>query len=210
MELLGTGTPSMWGGFFAVVAFMLALDLGVFHRTSHAVTFKEALGWSVTWVAVALGFAGLLHLTLGDVKSMEFLTGYVVEKALAIDNIFVFVAVFSAFAVPAAYQHRVLFWGVFGAIVLRAFFIFTGAALLERFHWLLYLFGLFLVVTGVKMFLQREAHEDVTQNRLYRLVRRLVPATDGYRGDAFLSKPSRPSRSRWASLDSGKMVDDEG
>lgn len=190
MELgvLGSGEPWMWGGFLAFVAAMLGLDLGVFHRASHVVSAREALGWSVAWVALALGFGGLVWVLLGETHALAFLTGYVVEKSLAVDNIFVFVAVFSAFAVPAAYQHRVLFWGVFGALVLRAGFIFAGAALLERFHWLMYVFGAFLLATGVRMLVQKDGDADVTDNRFYRWIRRVVPATDGYRGDAFFSR----------------------
>jgi tellurite resistance protein TerC len=185
MDLLGSGTPLMWGGFLAFVLSMLAIDLGVFHRKSHAITFREAAGWSVVWVALALAFGGLVYLVFGPVSAMEYLTGYVVEKSLAVDNIFVFVAVFSAFAVPAVYQHRVLFWGVLGALLMRAAFIFAGAALLEHFHWTMYLFGGFLLLTGVKMLMQKEEASEVTHNPLYRLIRRWVPSTDGYRGGRF-------------------------
>ncbi|MDP2306987.1 MAG: TerC family protein [Pseudomonadota bacterium] len=186
MELLGVGTPTMWAGFLSFVVFMLALDLGVFHRKSHAVTMREALAWSAVWVACSFGFAGLVHYWFGWETAVEFVTGYAIEKSLAIDNIFVFVAVFGAFAVPAALQHRVLFWGVLGALVLRALFIFAGSAILLRFHWVLYVFGAFLLLTGLKMLYLRNApEEDVTQNRLLTLLRRWIPSTDGYRGDAF-------------------------
>ncbi len=188
MDLLGIGSPAMWAGFLLFVVFMLTLDLGVFHRKSHTVSFREALGWSVVWVVCAFGFAGLVDHWYGSQKAIEFLTGYAIEKSLAVDNLFVFVAVFGAFAVPAAYQHRVLFWGVFGALVMRAIFIFAGAALITRFHWVIYIFGGFLVFTGLKMLWQRDAPEaDVTQNRILTLLRRWIPSTDGYRGDHFFT-----------------------
>lgn len=188
MELLGVGTPMMWAGFVLFVILMLALDLGVFHRTSHTVSAREALAWTTVWVCTALGFSGLVYSGFGPDKAMEFLTGYAIEKALAIDNIFVFVAVFGAFAVPAATQHRVLFFGVLGALVMRAAFIFAGSALIMRFHWVLYLFGALLLLTGVRMLTARsEAPEDVSNNRLLAVLRRWVPATDGYRGDAFFT-----------------------
>jgi tellurite resistance protein TerC len=183
-----TGTPLLWGGFIAFVLLMLALDLGVFHRKAHVVSLKEALTWSLVWVAFAVGFGGLVGWWFGPEKMLEYFTGYVVEKALAVDNIFVFVAVFSSFAVPALYQHRVLFWGVLGALIMRAAFIFAGAALLERFHWLLYVFGGLLLVTGVKMLMQRDQESDITQSGWFVKLRRLLPTTDGYRGDAFLVK----------------------
>ena len=178
----------MWAGFLLFVVLMLALDLGVFHRTSHTVTAREALAWTVVWVACALGFAGLVHYGFGADKAMEFLTGYAIEKALAIDNIFVFVAVFGAFAVPAAYQHRVLFYGVLGALAMRAAFIFAGSALIMRFHWVLYVFGALLLLTGVRMLTaQGGPPEDVSKNRLLVVLRRWVPSTEGYRGDAFFT-----------------------
>jgi tellurite resistance protein TerC len=135
----------------------------------------------------ARGFGGLVHGLLGEEAALAYLTGYVVEKSLAVDNIFVFVAVFSAFAVPAAYQHRVLFWGVLGALVLRGAVILAGAALLARFDWLLYVFGALLVLTGLRMLKQQEDHGDVTHNRLYRWVRRVIPATETYRGNRFFT-----------------------
>ena len=132
---------------------MLALDLGVFHWRAHVVSLREAATWTAVWIALALLFAGGIWHFLGPQKGMEFLTGYLIEKSLSVDNIFVFVVLFGYFAVPRAYQHRVLFWGILGALVLRAAFIFAGTALLTRFHWVIYLFGAFLVVTGVKMVL---------------------------------------------------------
>ena len=176
------GTPWMWTGFLAFVLAMLALDLGVFHRQAHKVSVKEAAVWSVVWVACALAFNALLWQGFGAQKGMEFLTGYLIEKALSVDNIFVFVLIFGAFSVPEAYQHRVLFWGILGALVMRAIFVGLGAALLAQFHWVLYLFGAFLLITGVKMLLLRDAEFDPrTQPRLP-LLPRLVPAVETYHG----------------------------
>ena len=145
------GTVWLWGGFTAFVLVMLALDLGVFHRKAHEVRFREALTWSVVWVALALAFNALIWTWFGPTKGLEFLTGYLIEKALSVDNIFVFLVIFSYFAVPSAYQHRVLFWGILGALVMRAIFIAAGAALITKFHWIIYVFG------GVLLLHRREA-----------------------------------------------------
>src|SRR5512137_384084 len=142
------GTLWLWGGFTAFVLAMLALDLGVFHLKAHEVRFREALAWSIVWVGLALAFNALIWTWFGPTKGLEFLTGYVIEKALSVDNVFVFLVIFSYFSVPKAYQHRVLFWGIVGALVMRALFIFAGAALLERFHWVMYVFGAILILTG--------------------------------------------------------------
>jgi len=179
------GSPWMWGAFLAFVLAMLAVDLGVFHRTAHRVSLKEAALWSGVWVILALAFGGLIGTTYGAEKGVEFLTGYLIEKALSIDNIFVFVLIFGAFAVPEAYQHRVLFWGILGALVMRAVFVALGAALLAKFHWVLYLFGAFLLLTGVKMLWLRNAAFDPRDNPLFKLFRRFVPAVDAYHGPAF-------------------------
>lgn len=179
------GSPWMWGAFLAFVLAMLALDLGVFHRTAHRVSLKEAALWSGVWVILALAFGGLIGTVYGAEKGVEFLTGYLIEKALSIDNIFVFVLIFGAFAVPEAYQHRVLFWGILGALVMRAIFVALGAALLAKFHWVLYLFGAFLLLTGVKMLWLRNAAFDPRDNPLFKLFRRFVPAVDAYHGPAF-------------------------
>jgi tellurite resistance protein TerC len=184
MEITTIATPGLWLGFTALVLGLLALDLGVFHRHAHAVSFREALGWSIVWVALALAFGAWIWVGFGPEKGGEFLAGYVIEKSLAVDNVFVFLVLFSTFAVPAALQHRVLFWGVIGAIVLRAIFIALGAALLARFHWVMYVFGAFLVLTGVKLFLQK-AEPDPTANPVFRLFRRLVPSVPTYHGGNF-------------------------
>ena len=164
---------------------LLALDLGVFHRHAHAVSAKEAGIWSAVWVALALCFNGLVVHWFGRDRGLEFLTGYVIEKALAVDNIFVFYAIFAYFAVPAVYQHRVLFWGVLGALLLRAVFIVLGAALLAKFHWVLYLFGAVLVVTAIKLLTMAEDGIHPERNPAYRLLTRWVPAVSEYHGGRF-------------------------
>jgi tellurite resistance protein TerC len=179
------GSPWMWGAFLVFVLAMLALDLGVFHRTAHRVSLKEAATWSAVWVILALGFGALIGKVYGSERGIEFLTGYLIEKALSIDNIFVFVLIFGAFAVPEAYQHRVLFWGILGALIMRAIFVALGAALLAKFHWVLYLFGGFLLLTGVKMLVLRNAAFDPRDNPIFKLFRRFVPAVDTYHGPAF-------------------------
>jgi len=179
------GTPWMWAGFIAFVLALLALDLGVFHREAHKVSVKEAGIWSAVWVALALGFGALLWTTHGAERGTEFLTGYLIEKALSVDNIFVFVLIFAAFSVPEDYQHRVLFWGILGALIMRAVFVGLGAALLAKFHWVLYLFGAFLLITGVKMLVLRNQGFDPRSNPVFKLFRRLVPAVDTYHGPAF-------------------------
>src|SRR6185369_10661311 len=141
------GTPWLWFGFVAFVLGMLALDLGVFHKKDREISIKEALTWTGVWVSLAMLFNAGIYFWFGPQRALEFLSGYVIEKALSVDNIFVFIVVFSTFAVPAKLQHRVLFWGILGALVMRALFIVLGAALLHRFHWVSYLFGGFLVFT---------------------------------------------------------------
>ncbi|HVW31898.1 MAG TPA: TerC/Alx family metal homeostasis membrane protein, partial [Acidimicrobiia bacterium] len=174
-----------WLAVLAVLAGALALDLFVFHRRPHEVTMREAALTSGLWVALGLGFAGVVAVVWGGHAAGGYLAGYLIEESLSVDNIFVFSLLLTAFAVPAANQHRVLFWGVIGALVFRGIFIAAGAALLETFHWALYGFGAFLVVTGIK--LARSKHEAVEpeRNLALRLVRRLVPMTAGYRGSRF-------------------------
>ena len=169
------GSPLMWGGFTAFVLAMLALDLGVFHRHAHEVRVREALIWSAVWIGLALAFNVLVWWVFGSERALEFTAGYLIEKALSVDNLFVFLVIFSYFAVPSRLQHRVLFWGILGAIVLRALFIFAGAALLQQFHWIMYVFGAFLVFTGVKLLVQHEEHVDPSTNPVVRLFRRFIP-----------------------------------
>ena len=181
----------LFAGFTAFVLGLLALDLGVFHRQAHAVSLKEAAAWSVAWIALALAFNAGVAALLGPQAGLEFLTGYLIEKALSVDNVFVFVLIFSSFAVPPQYQHRVLFWGVLGALVMRAAMIFAGAYLLAQVHWIIYVFGAFLVVTGVRMATQTEHALEPEANPVVRLVRRLVPVSGAYHGQRFFVRRPR-------------------
>ena len=181
-------SPLLWSIFSIFVLGMLALDLGVFNRKAHEVRFKEALTWSIVWVALSMVFNFWIYRQYGSVKALEFLTGYVIEKALSVDNIFVFVILFASFAVPKIYQHRVLFWGVIGAIVMRAIFIGLGAALVARFHWIMYLFGAILIITGIRLMFTGDAEPHPERNPLYKLGRRLIPAVPEYHGKKFFIK----------------------
>ena len=182
-------------GFTGFVLLMLALDLGVFHRKAHEVSFKEATIWSVVWVTLALAFNGLFYYYTvdkfgtadGTRLSLEFLTGYIVEKSLSVDNIFVFVMVFAYFAIPAKYQHRVLFYGIIGALIFRAIFIAAGSWLMQ-FHWVIYLFGAFLIITGIKMMFAPDKEVDPEKNFLIRLFKRFVPVTPQLQGQKFFVK----------------------
>lgn len=185
MGLDSVGTPVLWIGFTLLVLAMLGLDLGVFHRRAHEVRVKEALLWTAVWVSASLLFNVGVYFWFGSERALEFLTGYLIEKALSVDNIFVFLVLFSYFAVPLAHQHRVLFWGVVGALVMRAVFILLGAALLQSFHWVIYIFGGFLVFTAVKLLLQRGSEVHPERNPLFRQFKRLIPAVDDYRGPRF-------------------------
>jgi tellurite resistance protein TerC len=176
-----------WVGFIAFVLAMLALDLGVFNRKPHVVGAKEAAIWTSVWVGLALLFAAGLAVFETHQAALTFLTGYVIEESLSIDNIFVIVLIFQYFAVPAQYQHRVLFWGILGALVMRGIFIAVGAALLARFEWVIYIFGALLVVTGVRMAVKQDEEFDAEQNPVVRIARRVLPITDGYRGKHFFS-----------------------
>jgi tellurite resistance protein TerC len=176
-----------WVGFVAFVLAMLALDLGVFNRTPHVVRAREAAIWTGVWVALALLFAAGLTMFAGRQPALTFLTGYVIEESLSVDNIFVIVLIFQYFAVPAQYQHRVLFWGILGALVMRGLFIGLGAALLARFEWIIYVFGVLLVVTGIRMAVKQDDAFDGEQNPVVRFVRRFLPLTKDYRGKHFLA-----------------------
>ncbi|WNZ65457.1 TerC family protein [Myxococcus sp. MxC21-1] len=181
------GSPGLWAGFIAFVIAMLALDLGVFHRKAHVVKFKEALGWSAVWVSLALVFGAGVWWKFGPEPGLQFITGYLIEKSLSVDNIFVFVVIFSALRIPALYQHRVLFWGILSALALRAIMIFAGVAMLARFHWLIYVFGGFLIITGVKLFLQRNKEDNPEEGALMRLARRTIPSTPNFDGHHFFT-----------------------
>jgi tellurite resistance protein TerC len=183
METIGTFW--IWIGFTVFVLAMLALDLGVFHRKAHVVSIRESLTWTGVWVVLALLFnAGIWHFA-GSQKALEFFTGYLIEKSLSVDNIFVFALLFSYFAVPAQYQHRVLFWGILGALVMRAVMIGAGVALITRFTWIIYLFGAFLILTGIKMIVKREEEIHPERNPVVRWFKRLMPVTNDYREDHF-------------------------
>src|SRR5712664_4498190 len=176
----------MWVAFNVFVLVMLAVDLGVLHRRAHEVRLKEALVWTGIWIALALLFALGVYSWYGPQPALEFLTGYLIEKSLSVDNIFVFVLIFSYFKVPEKYQHRVLFWGIIGALVLRGVMIVAGSALVTRFAWTLYIFGAFLVFTGLRMALQKdEVAYNPERDPVLRLARKLVPVTPDYRGDKF-------------------------
>jgi tellurite resistance protein TerC len=175
----------LWVIFGAIVVVMMALDLGVFHRRKHEVKFKEAALWSVVWILLALGFAGIIAHERGAGSALEFLTGYIIEESLSVDNLFVFLLIFSYFAVPSPYQHSVLFWGIMGAMVLRAIFIVAGVALIEQFEWVIYVFGAILIVSGVKMGLEKEKEIHPEQNPVLRLFRKLMPVTNEYEGGKF-------------------------
>jgi len=175
----------LWIGFNLFVILMLALDLGVFHRKNHEVKVKEALLWTFVWITLALIFNYGIYYFQGKEKALEFLAGYLIEKSLSIDNIFVFILIFSYFNVPALYQHKVLFWGIIGALVMRAIFIFAGVALINQFHWVIYIFAAFLVFTGIKMLLQLEQKIDPDKNPVVRLFKKMFSVTDSFHGDKF-------------------------
>ncbi len=185
MHLESVGTPVMWIGFMAFVLAMLALDLGVFHRKAHVVKMREALTWSAVWISLALIFNVGVYFWFGSQRALEFLTAYLIEETLSVDNLFVFLVIFRYFAVPAALQHRVLFWGIIGAITLRISFILAGAALLQRFHWVMYVFGAFLVFTGIKLLVQRDTEMHPERNPVLRIARRVIPSISEYRGTHF-------------------------
>lgn len=175
----------LWIGFNVFVLAMLALDLGVFHRQAHVVSFREAIGWTVAWITLALLFnLGVWHYA-GAQKALEFTTGYLIEYSLSVDNIFVFALLFSYFAVPSKYQHRVLFWGILGALVMRAMMIGAGTLLIAKFSWIIYVFGAFLILTGIKMIVKREEEIHPERNPVVRWFKKLMPVTPDYRGDSF-------------------------
>jgi tellurite resistance protein TerC len=177
-----------WSAFLALVLTMLALDLGVFNRKDHVVGPREALGWSFLWVSLALAFGGYVWFRHGSEFGLQYLTGYVIEKSLSVDNIFVFVVIFGALGIPPIYQHRVLFWGILSALVMRGAMIGAGAALLQRFHWIIYVFGAFLVLTGVKLLLARGTASHPEKSAVFQFLRRVVPASPHLDGNHFFTK----------------------
>jgi tellurite resistance protein TerC len=176
---------TVWIGFIAFVILLLALDLGVFHRKSHEVKIREALIWSVVWISLALVFNYGIYIYLGKEKAFEFLTGYLIEKSLSVDNLFVFIMLFSFFNVEPKYQHKVLFWGIIGALIMRAIFIFAGVAIINKFHWVIYIFGVFLIFTGIKMLFHKDEQVVPDKNPLVRLFKKLLPVTDQMYGGKF-------------------------
>ena len=164
---------------------MLVLDLGVFHRRAHRVKFREALAWSVMWIALAAAFAVLLYFWRGHVVTLEFITGYVIELSLSVDNLFVFLLIFRYFRVPALHQHKVLFWGILGALLMRGIFVLVGVGLITRFHWIVYLFGAFLLYSGIRFFREESMEIHPEKNPVLRLFRRWMPVTEDYEGSKF-------------------------
>jgi tellurite resistance protein TerC len=185
----------LWVGFNGFVLAMLALDLGVFHRKAHVVSFRESITWTVVWVGLALLFNGGVWHFYGSQKALEFFTGYLIEKSLSVDNVFVFALLFSYFAVPPKYQHKVLFWGILGALVMRAIMIAAGAALIAKFTWIIYVFGAFLILTGIKMVVKRQEEIHPERNPVVRWFKKLMPVTADYREDHFFLKEGGR---RWA------------
>ncbi|MBO9346695.1 MAG: TerC family protein [Chloroflexus sp.] len=191
-------TVWVWVGFNLLVLTLLALDLGVFHREAHEVSLREAAIWSVVWIALAMTFNMGLYLFWDQIMpnsglsandaGLAFLTGYLIEKALSVDNIFVFVLIFSYFAVPAKYQHRVLFWGILGALIMRGTMIAAGAALIKQFHWIIWVFGVFLIFTGIRMATSQDEQIEPEKNPVVRMFRRFMPISDRYDGQKFLTR----------------------
>ncbi|MCF7805144.1 MAG: TerC family protein [Candidatus Marinimicrobia bacterium] len=178
----------LWIGFNIFVLIMLAIDLGVFNREAHKITVRESLIWTAVWIGLALLFNAGIWYYSGTDKALEFLSGYLIEKSLSMDNLFVFLVIFTYFKVSKEFQHKVLFWGIIGALVFRALFIFAGVALINKFHWLIYVLGIFLLYTGFKMAFQSDHDVDVEKNPMLNLVRKIFPVTGQYRGDRFFIK----------------------
>ncbi len=178
----------LWIVFNLFVLAMLALDLGVFHKKSHEVSVREALSWTCVWITLAMLFNLFIYYYFDKDKALEFFTGYLIEKSLSVDNIFVIILIFSYFKVPSAYQHKVLFWGILGALVMRVIFILTGVELIHRFHWLIYIFGGFLVFTGVRMLTAGDLKIDPEKNPVVKLARKIFPVTEAYEQDSFFVK----------------------
>ena len=180
-----------WAGFLLFIAAMLALDLGVFNRKAHTVKLKEALAWCGVWFSLAMAFNLLVSVKMGGQAGMEFFAGYIVEMCLSVDNVFVFIVIFQYFRVEPKYQHRVLFWGILGAVVMRALFIFAGISLINAFHWIIYVFGVFLIYTGIKLALPRkDAGFNPEKNLLVKLARKVVPISSQFDGGHFFTRIS--------------------
>ncbi len=177
-----------WIGFHVFIFLILALDLGIFNRKVHKIPLKEALLWSMTWILLAMLFGLFVLFEFGRTRALEYLTGYVIEYSLSVDNIFVFILIFSYFAVKEEYQHKILFWGILGALIMRGIFIFTGVALINTFHWIVILFGLFLVFTGIRMLYHKEVHVDPEKNPIVKFFRKFLPVSDELHGSRFFIK----------------------
>lgn len=177
-----------WIGFHLFIFIMLAFDLGIFNKRPHKIAVREALLWSAIWIMLALIFNVFVYAEMGKTKALEFLTGYVIEYSLSVDNIFVFILIFSFFAVKANYQHKILFWGILGALIMRGIFIFAGVSLISRFHWIILIFGGFLVFTGIKMLFQKETAVDPEKNQVVRLFRKFLPVSETLHGDKLFIK----------------------
>src|SRR6266480_2599667 len=180
-------TPFHWAGFIVIVLLFLSLDLGVFHRHAHVVRFKEAVAWTTLWFLLSLGFCGALIKLRSREEALEFFTGYIIELSLSMDNVFVIAVIFGYFSVPLEYQHRVLFWGILGALIMRGAMIGAGAAAIDRFDWLLYVLGAFLIFTGAKVIFLGDAPPDPGKNVVLRLARKLFPVTAGFDGQKFFA-----------------------
>lgn len=180
-----------WIGFHVFVFIMLALDLGVFHKKTHTVPVKEAMTWSAVWIMLALIFNAFVYLEFGKVKALEFLTGYVIEYSLSVDNIFIFILIFTYFAVNTKYQHKILFWGILGALIMRGIFIITGVALINKFHWIVVIFGGFLLFTGLRMLFQKETEINPEKNPVIKFFRRFLPVTESTHEDRLFVKENK-------------------
>ncbi len=190
-----TSLTFLWIGFNVFILAMLALDLGVFHRKSHEVSVREALTWTCIWITLSMLFNLFIYYYFDKSKALEFFTGYLIEKSLSVDNIFVIILIFSYFKVPLAYQHKVLFWGILGALVMRIIFILLGVELIHRFHWLIYIFGGFLLVTGIRMLTSGDVKIDPEKNPVIRFARKVFPVTNHFERDRFFVKKEGK---RWA------------
>ncbi|MGD0582798.1 MAG: TerC family protein [Bacteroidales bacterium] len=180
-----------WAGFNVFVLIMLALDLGVFHKTIHKVPVREAVIWTIIWITLAMGFMGIIYFDMGKTKALEFLTGYVIEYSLSVDNIFVFILIFTFFQVNEKYQHKVLFWGIIGALIMRGLFIFTGVALITRFHWIMYIFGGFLIITGIRMLFRGEGKVEPEKNPVVRFFTKFLPVSHETHEDRFFVRDNK-------------------
>ena len=187
MNALGSSTW-LWIGFSLFILFMLSLDLGLFNRKAHTIKYREAAIWSIVWVCLAAIFATIVFWYQGTQRGLEFVTGYLIELSLSVDNLFVFLLIFSYFKVPARFQHRVLFWGVLGALIMRLTLIFIGATLINRFQWIIYIFGAFLVYTGIKMFRQEDTDIQPENNPVVQVVTRFIPITHHYDEEKFFTR----------------------